>query len=224
MKKGKFICIMGIDGSGKTTLVNRTIEIYQTQGTIFKYVWGAYELKLLRPCLLLGKKLLVKNKGSGSNYNAYVAELNTIAGYRGLGRCYCYATISEYLLQIIGKVSIPLLLRKNIISDRYLFDTVISMSVNLNLNQQWREKLLRALLKICPAPDILFFIDVPETVAFARKDDTPSIDYLKKRRELYKDIAAQYNAIPLDGTRKIEQLNDDILAYINRPAANVTKS
>jgi len=214
MSRGKFICFMGIDGSGKTTLVNRVIAKCKTEKIPLRYVWGAYELRFLRPFLLLAKKVLVKNVSGGQNYRAYVSELNSLGNSGCLGHIYQASTIVEYMSQILFKIGIPLVLNQHIISDRYLFDTVISMSVNLNMEKGKRKRLLRALTDICPIPDLLFFIDVPEEVAFKRKNDTPSIDYLRLRSGLYKEIAEEYKAVRLNGTKTIEELTITVLGAV----------
>jgi len=220
MRRGKFICFMGIDGSGKTTLVNKVIVKCKTEQISLRYVWGAYELRFLRPFLLLAKKVLVKSGSGGQNYKTYVSELNSLGNSVGLGHIYQASTIAEYMSQIIFKIGIPLVLNKHVISDRYLFDTVISMAVNLNMERRKRKRLLRVLTNICPIPDLLFFIDVPEDVAFERKEDTPSIDYIRFRSGLYKETAEEYKAVRLNGTKTVEELTSTVLEALRPLSLN----
>lgn len=204
--KGKFVCFFGIDGSGKTTLINESIKRLNQKGVKFNYVWGSHQLYFLRPIIVLGKRILFRNSSSSKDYNRYVSSINKIGKSSFLSLCYQGAIFIEYLVQIFFKISIPLLIGKNIISDRYIYDTVVNMKVNLGLEESTLNKIIKVLLKIIPAPDLIFFVDVPEELAFARKTDTPSIEYLRIRRILFKKIAESYHAIFIDGTKSIEEL------------------
>jgi thymidylate kinase len=203
--RGKFICFMGIDGSGKTTLVRETIKRFQAQGVEFRYVWGAYELTLLRPLVVWGKKILLR-KRPPETYQDYLASLHTVGKSRLLSVGYQAAVLLEYLGQILFKVWLPLMRGQNIISDRYIFDTLISAKVNLNLTEAAMFRTMRVLLRFLPAPDRLVFIDVPEEVAYARKTDTPSLDYLRVRMPLYQKVAAAHRATVVDGTKPVEEI------------------
>jgi dTMP kinase len=203
--KGKFICLMGLDGAGKTTLVKEIMKRLAAQGIDFQYVWGAYELTLLRPLVIWGKKILMKNR-QPKTYQDYLASLHTVGKSRVLSMGYQAAVLIEYLGQILYKIWLPLRRGRNIISDRYIFDTLISVKVNLNLTEAAMFRGLRVLLQFLPAPDRIIFIEVPEEVAFARKTDTPSLDYLRVRKPLYNKVAATYRALTVDGTKPVNEI------------------
>ncbi|OGP74500.1 MAG: hypothetical protein A2Y80_07945 [Deltaproteobacteria bacterium RBG_13_58_19] len=203
--RGKFICLMGLDGSGKTTLVKETIRRFKARGVDFQYVWGAYELNLLRPLVVWGKKILLKDR-QPETYQDYLASLHTVGENRFLSMGYQAAVLLEYLVQILCKVWLPYMRGRNIISDRYIFDTLINTKVNLHLTEAAMFRMMRVLLQFLPAPDRLIFIDVPEEVAYARKTDTPSLDYLRVRRPLYQKVAAAYRASTVDGTKPVAEI------------------
>ncbi len=203
--RGKFICLMGLDGAGKTTLVKEIIKRFEAQGVYFQYVWGAHELTLLRPLVIWGKKILLKNR-QPETYQDYLASLHTVGKSRFLSVGYQAAVLLEYLVQILFKVWLPLMRGRNIISDRYIFDTLINAKVNLNLTEAAMFRMMRVLLQFLPAPDRLIFIDVPEEVAYVRKTDTPSLDYLRVRTPLYQKVAAAHRATAVDGTKPVEEI------------------
>jgi dTMP kinase len=225
--RGKFICFIGIDGSGKTTLINETVRRFSEKGIKCKYVWGSYELFILRPFVVLGKKLFWGDKNSREDYITYVSSVNKVGKSGFLSICYQTAVFMEYFIQILFKIGVPLMMKSNIISDRYIYDTVISMKVNLGLKESSMHRIISAFLKIIPVPDLIFFVDVPEETAFSRKTDTPSIDYLRIRRGLFRKTAENHNAVFLDGARPIGELysliEGSILSNLIAPANKYIK-
>lgn len=60
MKTNLFICIIGIDGSGKTTLAKEISESYSKKGILLSYVYNRYLPLLMKPIILFGKKTVLK--------------------------------------------------------------------------------------------------------------------------------------------------------------------
>ena len=77
-------------------------------------------------------------------------------------------------------------------------------------------RLLKKCFRIAPKPDIAFLIDLPEEIAYQRKNDTPSIGYLKERREIYLNIGNEYEMMILDGTKSLEELKIEIEKVVFR--------
>ena len=95
---------------------------------------------------------------------------------------------------------------KRIIIDRYVFDTVLNVSLTANWPPGITHRILGALLKILPRPNVVFLIDLPEVVAFERKKDIQSVEYLQERRHLYLEMAGLYGFIKLDGQDEPEAI------------------
>lgn len=62
-------------------------------------------------------------------------------------------------------------------------------------------------------PDILFLIDLPEEIAHKRKDDVPSVDYLRDRRKMYLYIGNEYKMTILDGSMPLDELKYRVKEY-----------
>jgi len=102
---------------------------------------------------------------------------------------------------------------KLVIVDRYLLDFIVDQSVNYGSieNNFITKYLLRRLERF----DIIFFIDTPEEIAFSRKNDIPSIDYLRERRNYYKQyIAKLKNAHVIDNSNEISEAMNEITSII----------
>ena len=209
--KRMFICFSGIDGSGKTTLATNLRASLRSRGVQTKYVWGAHNYVLLRPLMLILKKRSRHGQASSSQgameKQRYGFAKRMIRNPL-IAEAYKIFIISEYMLQIIVKIRLPLIFGKNVVCDRYVYDTAINLSVHMHYSQKSFRILLDRLLNCCPKPDILFFVDLPEEVAYKRKNDIPSTNYLVKRRTFYRFLAKEYAVTRLDGSANLMHLRE----------------
>jgi len=209
-KRGFLICFMGIDGSGKTTLARILLSILKSEAINAKYVWGAYDVILLRPLISL---LKIRSNGrkkvlpDGARFQNSMRR-NPIRGV--IGSLYKSLVLLEYQFEIFFKINFPLMLGTNIVCDRYVSDTVINLAVNVGYSQDEFKQLFRMVMSRCPKPNLVFFVDVPEEVAYSRKNDIPSLKYLKKRRQLYTILAKENDATNLNGLASLSDLRLDI--------------
>ena len=68
--------------------------------------------------------------------------------------------------------------------------------------------------KAIPRPDLIFYVRVPEDIAYSRKKDTPSLDYLVERSLIYEYLQTQYKMVTLDGTKSISDLQVKMLRKV----------
>lgn len=209
MKRGFFICFTGIDGSGKTTLAKSLVEAMKKNGIESRYVYNRFNPFMLKPFIIVARALLLRGKDMFEDYIADSNAKRRIFKNRFLSIVYQSFLLFDYSFQIFLKVKIPLMLGKNIICDRYIYDTVCTdLAIDLNYSDDKIVNILKKCLYLFPKPDMTFLIDVSEEVAYGRKDDVPSVDYLKDRRNIYLEIGRVYEMIILDGTKDLTELKD----------------
>ena len=210
--KGFLICFTGMDGTGKTTFSKQLVEILNEKGVKCKYVYGKLKPFILIPFIALGDWIFLHGRAASENYLEYSNTKRTaIKKHSVLSRIYQRILLLDYVIQIFFKVKCPLVFRKNIICDRYIYDTVITdLSVDMNYSKDRILSVLSKLLRLFPEPDMTFLIDVSEEIAYDRKNDTPSIKYLRERRDTYLNIGKEYGMVILDGTKKLEDLQCEI--------------
>lgn len=211
MKRGIFICFTGIDGSGKTTLSKSLVDEMKRKGIECRYVYNRFNPFLLKPFMMIARAIFLRGKDMFEDYTEDSDAKKRLFKNRLLSMIYQSFLLFDYSFQIFLKVKIPLMLGRNIICDRYIYDTVCTdLAVDLNYSKKTTTDILRKCLYLFPQPDITFLIDVPEEIAYERKDDVPSIDYLKDRRNIYLCIANVYNMIEIEGDRGIEDIERKI--------------
>ena len=202
-----FICFTGIDGAGKTTLSKRLSKTMADYGIKNKYVYNRIAPFLLKPLISLGRVFLRHGKDMPGNYDEFAKSKKRLFRNRLISSAYQYALLMEYLFQAFFKVKLPLMLGRNIVCDRYIYDTIITdLAADLHYSKKQVDNLLEKYFRILPEPDLVFLIDVPEEIAFQRKNDTPSVGYLKERREFYLHLGENNKVIILDGSKDPAEL------------------
>lgn len=212
--KAKLICFTGIDGSGKTTFAKLLVEKLREHGIKVCYVYGRYQPIISKPAVLLGKLLFAKN----SDIKEYKDYSNTkrAAAQNHPYSLFLYRNLLlfDYYLQLLIKIIIPIKFGIVIVCDRYIYDTIINDIPRTQNSFDDIKKMTEIYFRIAPKPDIAFLIDVPENLAFERKNDTPSIDYLKERRGFYISFGKLYDMIILDGTNSLEKIEAEVMRSV----------
>jgi len=210
--KGILIVFTGIDGSGKTTLAKNLTLTLRKNNINAKYVYNTYRPLLLLPAISLARITLLRGKHMYNNPEGKRAQ--KIIRNRAVSNLYMYLVIFDYCFQTFFKVKIPLMFGKILICDRYVYDLVINFVAELDLSVKEMKKLLAKLFYVLPKPDMVFLVDVNEEVAYKRKSDIPSKEFLAIRRSIYLSIANQYEMEVLDGTKMLEKLQKDLKGAI----------
>jgi len=212
-----FICFTGIDGSGKSTLAKALVTKLELRGIKSKYVYGRFQPLMLSLVNFIGRVLFLHGKDIFKDYIEYSHTKKALFGNRLLSSIYGLLLLFDYFFQIIFKIWLPIMLGKNIICDRYIYDTIVTdLAVDLNYSQKKIERMLKTCLSFFPKPDLVFLVDVPEEIAYYRKNDVPSINYLKDRRRIYLDMGHKCGMKILDGLKELVELETAILSEVNQ--------
>ena len=209
----KLIYILGIDGSGKTTLAKNLVRRLNSKVYSFHYCYAQHIPFLLKPLKLIAKKSLLKSTDEFQDYSYYM-NMKKSYSKKLLKLSYIYGFI--WLLDYFCRTSIKIyyhhLLRHNLIVDRYFLDMVVNISETLVLNDSQMMKFAKLVAKLFPAPSKFYFIDIPEKEAYVRKNDIQSIQYLTERRDRYKKLSDVFDFIYLDGTNSPDELVKTVLS------------
>lgn len=217
MQRPSLICLIGIDGSGKTTLAKALAEETKKSGLNYKYVWGNAQPIFLLPLRKLAHLTVLRNvdmKKENDRYDKVKEDVST--KYCFLLWIYSRVLLFDYVIWLFFKVKLPLFLGKKVICDRYIYDVAISLYF---LNKSYFadiEKTINKLFNYFPKPELLYLIDVPVAVAFKRKNDIPSLAYLENRKIIYTKLSNAFNVSKLNGENSIEDLVKTIIQDMER--------
>ena len=212
----KIVCITGIDGAGKTTLAHELVSSLKMEGIPSIYLYGRIYPLVSRIFMALGRAVWLHGQDQWRNYESYSIKKNETMRNRLLKWTYTSAILVDFYPQIWLKLVLHYSKGKIIVLDRYIYDTVISdLSAHLNYSMHETDMAIRVGLQILPTPDMTFLVDLPEEVAYRRKNDVPHIDYLKERRKWYQQILSRPEVQKINGESPIEEIVEDMLESMN---------
>ena len=120
----------------------------------------------------------------------------------------------DYL--IITWIRLPVIFfYKIVIIDRYFLDVLINISITLDLNKTLLSRIVIFASKFFPSPTHYIYIDVSPEIAFTRKDDIQSIEYLAERKKLYFHFRNFFDFVVVNGEQKPEDLVNTVRKVVN---------
>jgi len=210
--KGALVCLVGIDGSGKSTLAKALVAAAQENGVRCRYVYGGFtsSFTIFRPAVALAKALVFR----GNDHMETSTTKGRVLRHPRLSAAYQYLALTDYIVQIWFRIRLPLALGWNVVCDRYIYDLVASIGVLLDYSLDRTLALLRRCLAFVPRPHLTFLLDLPEALAYQRKDDIVSLDFLAARREIYLEMARHHEITLLDASASQKHLQQTVAARV----------
>ena len=207
----KRFCLVGVDGSGKSTQVELLKKDIKAG-----YCWLRYSPFLLKPLYLIKNGLKKKSKNDiTSNYYSNSMLKKKIFKSKIVSTIWYALTKIDYIQSTKYKIA---KIKKNfdlLIFDRYFFDFVVDQGINFNWETDKYIREIKKMAKAFAIPDQTVLLDISPEDALKRKKDIPCIEYLALRCKLYKEIAKAMNWIIIDATLPINKINESIIRIIN---------
>jgi len=186
-RKGVFICVEGIDGSGKTTQAHILVEALKKEG--FEAVYTT------EPSNGVFGEMLRKHILEGSRRVPVVVEAVLFAVDR--------------FDHIESEVK-PLLKRgKIVVSDRYVYSSIAYQGAS-SLSKKWLKEINNRAIK----PDLSIFIDVPPEIVIGRinrqKSVMETLQTQKRVREAYLKLVEEEDLLVIDGASSKKEVAERI--------------
>jgi dTMP kinase len=193
-KKGAFICIEGLDGSGKTT-----------------------QAKLLAKKLRKSYNAVYTAEPSLGKIGTYIRERCLYGKKRLSSAAEALLFAADRIEHVENEVLPALNAKKLVISDRYLYSSLAYQGA-AGLSLEWIEEINEHALK----PDLAIFIDVDPKTAMRRlklkKSVMENMKTQQKVRGVYSKFVAKGELVRLDGDRTkdevAEALSNIVLKFL----------
>jgi dTMP kinase len=206
----KLIALCGIDGSGKTTQIKLLEKYLRQKGFRIKRVWFRWPAFLSYPFLALCRFLGYTKWKTVSRSGVRYAERNFYRS-RALARLWPWLFTLDVFIYSFLQIKVRRVLGYIILCDRFIPDIIVDMMCETKDYQLPKRLVGRLLFSLIPKNSKLIVMDVAENIAYSRKNDVPSLDYLKERRKLYLTLAKTLRMPVVNGERKILNIHEDIL-------------
>lgn len=199
------VCVIGTDGSGKTTLCSRLAGEYASERVT--QIWLGAESMLMSPLRGLFR-LLLRHKGEGNtntiDYKKELVEKQFMARrLRWLQPLYLFLVFADYLIQYHFK-RFRARHSEILLLDRYFFDVCVNLAITLGWTEDELSGFLQRHFHHFGFPRVRCFVRVPPDISMQRKDDIPDIGYVETRLRYYERIARDFSFEILDGTDTTE--------------------
>lgn len=192
--KGFFVCIEGLDKSGKTTQARLLVSSLRRRGYDAFYTTEPSRGEIGH---FIRSQILRRRKRVPA-----VVEAILFAADR---------------IDHIEREIKPLLREKKIvISDRYVYSSLAYQGAT-GLNTEW----IMEINKLAPTPDLAIFIDVSPEILYKRiRGDRSVMERLwiqRKVREIYMKLIREGKMVLINGNRPVRKVSKDILTLtLNR--------
>jgi len=91
-----------------------------------------------------------------------------------------------------------------LVCDRFVHDVLVDLMADTESSDLHEKTVGRLILRLVPQSSLVFLLDVDETIVLMRKNDIPSLEYLRKRRRLYRLIASHLNLPIIDCSQPLD--------------------
>lgn len=221
MDPPRLICIIGPDGTGKTTQAKILIEKLREMGYEYEYRWMRFHHLISLPVLALARLM-------------GLTEVQTLPDGRKIGYHYFYRSrlisklypIALYLdtvLAMIFKIYIPLKIqRKRLVCDRFIHDTLVDLMVDLDNPKFANSKTAKRFLKMIPRECLTILLVAPREKIKERREDLKFDRSLGRRIEIYRELSKRFpQLIEIDASLDINRIHRQILDTMVSPNENI---
>jgi thymidylate kinase len=192
-----FISIFGPDGSGKSTHARILARYFMNNGSKVKIVWIKSHHTLAYILLRIYAKL--SPRSIKLNSEGTIVRINALSNYSMNRLIWSWIEFISIMPLIILRVYLPLLMRRVVIADRYLIDSIVSIAYFLKDPNFTSSFVARMMLCLIPKESILIHFDSDyEEIERRRGIMTDSEEYINFQRLMYAKLSRSLGAIKID--------------------------
>jgi len=187
-KRGFFICIEGLDASGKTTQARRLVRNLRRRSFEAVYTTEPSSGEIGR---LIRSRILQRRKRVPSIVEALLFAVDRID-------------------HVERRIKLALQEGKVVVCDRYVFSSIAYQGAT-GLNMKWIEEINRAVIP----PDLAIYLDVPAEVVVKRMKRKRSVmerlQVQRRVQEVYMKLVQSGRLTPINANRPADEVSKNIL-------------
>jgi thymidylate kinase len=212
------VTFSGVDGSGKTTQARALQSAFHTCHLRAKHVWTrGGSSRWIGLFTRRGKRGTAETPVQGSTPRQSSDVIPTRQqrfGSRWLRWGWSWLTTIELLLQYARHVTLPLILGRVVICDRYIYDAFADWAAYFGQETVERRLAARVLRWLTPRPHISYWLDTPAGIAQSRSAEPLPIDFLDAQSAAYRRMAPLFGMQRVDGSQSEHEIADAIVYQV----------
>ena len=210
-EKGLLICIIGVDGVGKTTHVHKLLDRLKQNGVICRYTWFRFfhfiSLPLLAFCRLTNLTVYEgKNDQRMGRHEFYRSKV--------ISFLYPWFLFIDILPMYFIKIYVPLRFGYTVVCDRFIYDTLVDLMIDLKDFDIYKKYIGRLFINLIPKDACTILLDLNESSIRERRYDLRNDQSLKARRKMYNLIAKEFKLPIIENNLTIEDIHNKIYTYL----------
>lgn len=206
------ICVVGADGAGKTTVCRTLADELKYRGDKYEYRWCGWKEFQSLP-FRMARELLwqFRRDGAEASANPENNSLNSPGIFRMiLGLCYFPFVFLDHFITTVPQALSYSIRDRPVIYDRYYYGLIIGFSAYYSL-PDWVTRSLLGLNRLYPSPDVVIYLKVDPDIAFERKEDVPSPEYIQRRCERYELIHTHEGVISVNANQSPKAVESAVI-------------
>ncbi len=212
------VTLSGVDGSGKTTQAQALQSAFHTCHLCARQVWSrGGSSTWIGLFTRWGKRSTPQPPVPESGRQPPLDPIRTRQqrfGSRWLRWGWSWLTTIELLLHYARHVTLPLLLGRVVICDRYVYDAFADWAAYFGESAVERRLAARVLRWLTPRPHFSYWLDTPAAVVQSRTAERLPADFLETQSEAYRRMASLFGMQRVDGRQHECEIADHIVYQV----------
>lgn len=208
----RLVCLVGIDGAGKTSHARRFVA-ESLPSAKSRYLWlretnSFFSIPFMALCRVLGLTE-VHHLRNGVTWTEHRYYRN-----KAVATIWPWIQLVDAVILLAFMVYIPIMRGSVLVCDRFLHDLLVDLMADTDSDDLHERMVGRLMLRLVPQGSLVFMLDVDEPTILMRKSDIPSMQYLRRRRQLYRLIASYLDLPSVDCSQPVDVVHTALTKYI----------
>lgn len=209
----RLICIVGPDGTGKSTQTKLLINYLEKNNIKCKYMWMRRPYFFTFPILFMARYMglsIQSDIGGGLKIGYHNFEKSKI-----ISTLFINSILLDTIIFNILKIKIPLYINNNIIvCDRYIHDIIVDSTISIGKNSLSENQIMLPLLNSIPKECNPIILIAPEEVLKPRRKDIHFDTTMSAKISFYKILANEQSIPTIDANLSIEEVHKKIINLV----------